>query len=281
MAGSARATRKLARAAARQTALKVSSKRAVGYVRVSTEEQASRGSGLEVQAGAIRSFADSQGFELVDIVTDAGASGATPPAERPGFVQVLAHAGTGGFVLLVWRFDRFSRNIRHALNTVQELLTPQNIELRSVTEAAIDTGSTMGRTIFSIFAGMAESERETITLRTKSGRLAKAQKGGIACGTPPFGYRRNGKGGFVVVEAEAAIVREIFALRADRLGLQLIADRLNSRGVRGRKGGIWRPGTVAAVLDNTKYRGALEYVFAQGEALTHVLVPGAVEAIVA
>jgi hypothetical protein len=52
------------------------SKKVLGYVRVSTEEQASKGHGLGAQERAIRAFADSQGFELIGIETDGGVSGA-------------------------------------------------------------------------------------------------------------------------------------------------------------------------------------------------------------
>ena len=280
MAISDRAARRMARAKASQAAQEATSKRAIGYVRVSTEEQANKGHGLQVQESAIRAFAESQGYELADVIGDHGVSGATPPPERPGFARVVDHAEAGGFVLLVWKFDRFSRNIRHALNTVQEVLTPRNVELRSVTEAAIDTGSTMGRMIFSIFAGMAEGERETITLRTKSGRLAKARKGGIACGTAPLGYRRREDGSLAVDEGQARTVRLIYELRRDGLRYQDIADKLNVEGLRGRDGGMWRKGSVGKILGNPKFKGSLEYLFTQGDELVHVHVPDTHEAIV-
>ena len=281
MAISDRAARRLARAKARQTAHEAIARRAIGYVRVSTEEQASKGHGLEIQDGAIRAFAESQGFELVDVVTDAGVSGASKPSDRPGFGQIVERASAGEFsILLVWKFDRLARNLRHAINTVHEDLNARDVELRSVTEAAIDTGSPMGRMIFSIFAGMAEGERETITLRTKGGRLAKARKGGVACGTAPIGYRRREDGSLEVVADQARTVRLIFDLRKDGLKLQDIADRLNAAGLRGRDGGLWRPGGICKVLGNEKYRGALEYLFTEGDGLVHVHVPGTHEAIV-
>src|SRR4051794_6963849 len=51
----------------------------VGYTRVSTEEQATAGHGLDVQERAIRSFCQSQNYELVHIISDAGISGAKRP----------------------------------------------------------------------------------------------------------------------------------------------------------------------------------------------------------
>jgi hypothetical protein len=64
------------------------------------------------------------------------------------------------------------------------------------------------------------------------------------------------------------------------LHLHQIADRLNAIGAKGRRGGEWRRGTVAYVLENEKYRGALEFLFTQGEGLEHVHVPNTHQAIV-
>lgn len=281
MAGSARAARRMAKARQRQVSQQAAARRAIGYARVSTDEQAEKGFGLETQDGAIRAFAESQGYELAEILVDRGISGATVPGERPAFSRILAMAGEGGFVLLVWKFDRLARNLRHAVMTVHDELLARDIELRSVTEAAIDTSTSLGRMLFSILAALAEGERETITLRTKSGRLAKARKGGVACGYAPIGYRRRPDGSFAVVEEEAAIVRRIFALRAEGRLLHEIGDLLNAEGHRGRRGGLWHAGTVGYVLDNQIYRGAREWLFEDaGGAIEHVHVPGAVEAIV-
>ena len=63
--------------------------RALGYLRVSTEEQAASGHGLDTQEKSVRAFAESQGYELVAVLTDPGVSGATRPADRPSFGQAL------------------------------------------------------------------------------------------------------------------------------------------------------------------------------------------------
>ena len=87
MTGSDRVKR-LRRNAKRQAAVQLSlSQKALGYVRVSTDEQAAAGYGLEAQEHAIRAFAESQGYELVDVILDAGVSGSTRPSDRPGFEQ--------------------------------------------------------------------------------------------------------------------------------------------------------------------------------------------------
>src|SRR4051794_18505027 len=118
--------------------------KAVGYIRVSSEEQAVNGHGLEVQQRAIRAFAQSQGYELLDVVADPGISGARAPAERPGFRRVLKLAADRAFsLLLVWKFDRLARSLLFSVTTVNELQERHGVVLRSVTEP-IDTRKIVG-----------------------------------------------------------------------------------------------------------------------------------------
>jgi DNA invertase Pin-like site-specific DNA recombinase len=256
--------------------------RALGYLRVSTEEQAATGHGLEAQEKSVRSFAESQGYELVEVLTDPGVSGATRPADRPAFGRALELAAAGAFdVLLVAKIDRLSRDIRHAMTTVSDLAEQHEVAFRSVTESVIDTSNPMGRTFFAIFAGMAENERFVIRDRTAGGRVAKAGKGGFAGGQAPYGYAKDLEGGLRIVPEQARIVRRIYQERRRKRTLQAIADGLNAEGIPSPKGGRWAVSTVAYVTDNPKYRGAVEYLFRWNGAEQHVLQPGAHEAIVA
>jgi len=234
--------------------------KAVGYVRVSTDEQASAGYGLDAQEKAIKAFAESQGYELIEIVQDAGISGATRPEERPGFCRIIQLAEEKAFsILLVWKFDRLARHLGYAVTTVNQL-QDMGIALRSVTEP-IDTSSPMGQTIFAVLAGMAAQERLTIIQRTLAGKKEKASRGGFAGGPAPLGYARDKDGGLRVVAEEADTVRRIYTLRKQGLKLQEIADILNAEGVPTKRGGRWYPGTVRYILDNPKYQGYVEYYF--------------------
>src|SRR5215207_10258929 len=106
-AGSRRVQRRLARKTSEASAASLVATKAVGYIRVSTEEQAERGHGLEGQDRAVRAFAESQGYDLLEVVRDAGVSGATRPSERDGFRGALALAAERAVsVLIVWKFDR-------------------------------------------------------------------------------------------------------------------------------------------------------------------------------
>ncbi len=229
----------------------------------------------------MRAFAESQGYELVDVISDPGVSGATRPAERPGFTRVLELAAAGAFtVLLVYKFDRLAREIRYAVTTVSELAEQHDVVIRSVTEP-IDTATPMGRTLFAILAGMAENERFAIRDRTAGGRTTKATKGGYAGGRVPYGYALDGEGHLTVVPDQARIVRRIFAERRRKRTQKQIAEGLNADGIPAPRGGRWHQARVGYIADNPKYRGLVEYLFRWSGTETHVLQPGAHEAIVA
>lgn len=233
--------------------------RVIGYTRVSSDEQAEYGSGLDYQAEAIENFAMSQGYDLLAVISDPGISGATLPDKRPGFSQVIAMAEDEKFdVLLVWKFDRLARHLVYAVQTVA-WLQEYGVDLRSITEP-IDTTSPIGQVIFSVLAGMASMEREAITERTRAGRVKKAERGGYAGGVAPLGYKRTERG-LELVEHEAKIVRLIYQLHNQGLSLRAIAKRLTAEGYRTKKNRKWYASTIAAVLDNAKYSGKVEYVF--------------------
>jgi len=278
--GSKRIARLKQKAKAVETVRAAVAHKAVGYIRVSSEEQAATGFGLTTQEAAIRAFAESQGYEMLEVVTDAGISGATRPSERPGFGRIVELAEAGAFsVLLVWKFDRLARQIVYAVTAANDLSERLGVNLRSVTEP-IDTATPMGRTVFAILAGMAEQERAVITERTFLGRREKANRGGFAGGPAPLGYDRDHQGGLVVNEDTAATVRSIFEQRKDGATLGAIATGLNDAGVATARGGRWWPATVRYVLDNPKYRGEVEYLFSWTGAETHIVRQGDHEAIV-
>jgi DNA invertase Pin-like site-specific DNA recombinase len=248
--------------------------KAVGYVRVSSDEQAASGFGLATQEAAIRAFATSQGYELVDVITDAGVSGATRPADREGFGRLVGMADRGEFaVILVWKFDRLARQIVYAVTAANDLQEKHGAQLRSVTEP-IDTATPMGRTVFAILAGMAEQERAVITERTFLGRREKASRGGFAGGAAPIGYQRDKEGGIIPDEETVETVKRIFRLRKHGTTLQGIADALNGDGTPTARGGKWWPATVRYVLDNPKYRGQVEYLFSYRGKEVHIVQPG-------
>ncbi|MCP4308908.1 MAG: recombinase family protein [bacterium] len=101
--------------------------------------------------------------------------------DRPGLMSCLK-ALRKGDVLMVWKLDRLGRNLRHLVNTVQDL-ADRGIGFRVLAGqgANIDTTTAGGKLVFGIFAALAEFERELIRERTKAGlesARARGRKGG-------------------------------------------------------------------------------------------------------
>jgi len=98
--------------------------------------------------------------------------------DRPGLTACLK-ALREGDVLVVWKLDRLGRDLRHLVNTVQDLCD-RGIGLRVLTGqgAQLDTTTTAsGRLVFGTFAALAEFERELIRERTMAGLKAARARG--------------------------------------------------------------------------------------------------------
>ena len=158
--------------------------KAIGYIRVSTEEQAREGISLENQRGKIGAYCDLNDLELIGIVEDAGRSG--KDLNREG-VQTLLNLVKGRKVdaIVVYKLDRLSRRVKDTL-TIMDAIDKKGIAFHSINER-IDSKSATGRFFLNIVASMAQWERDTISERTKDALQLKVRKGERA-GQLPYGW---------------------------------------------------------------------------------------------
>lgn len=150
-------------------------KRVALYVRVSTSKQESTGrfQTTESQINDLTKLASFKNYEIVQIYQDVGISGTL--SNRPALDQLMADAELGKFdAVMVWRFDRFARNIKHLLQGL-EFFKSKNIDFLSLSEN-IDTSSSIGMMVFTILGAVAQFERDMISERVKAGlRNARAK----------------------------------------------------------------------------------------------------------
>jgi DNA invertase Pin-like site-specific DNA recombinase len=139
----------------------------VGYMRVS---KADGSQVTDLQRDALLTA----GLDTRHLYEDA-ASGKRD--DRPGLAACLK-ALRKGDTLIVWKLDRLGRDLRHLVNTVDDL-NQRGIGLKVLTGhgAAIDTTTPSGKLVFGIFAALAEFERELIVERTKAGMAAARARG--------------------------------------------------------------------------------------------------------
>jgi len=99
--------------------------KAIGYVRVSTQEQAREGISLEVQEERITNYCNYKGYELTEVIKDEGISGGRN-REREGFVNILNRVEQNGCdAIVLYSLERISRDMLTLLCLEKLLMTPK------------------------------------------------------------------------------------------------------------------------------------------------------------
>ena len=216
--------------------------KAIGYVRVSTDEQAKSGLGLEAQIAKIKAYAELFDIELTEIIMDEGISGKT--LDREGLqraIKILKDKKAEGMVIA--KLDRLTRNVADLGTLVSTVF--DKAELYSVSEQ-INTKNAAGRLVLNVLVSVAQWERETICERTKDALQAKKARGEKTGGNVPFGFNViNGK--LVKNEEEQSIINEIKNLKNKGLSLRKIAGILNEKGIVTKNGKAWTAAQIQRI----------------------------------
>lgn len=218
---------------------------AIGYIRVSTQEQADSGLGLEAQKARIEAYCVAQGWKLVSLFTEEGVSAKT--LQRPALTAAI-DALRPGRVLVALKLDRMTRSVRDVY-TLDEMTEGRGAAWVSIVEK-IDTTTAAGRMFRTMLAAFAEFEREQTAERTCAALLAKKARG-ERLGTTPLGYRTVETPEGRRVEAdieEQKTVRMARELRGAGLSLRAIARELTEAGRPTKRGGRWQAETVAYLI---------------------------------
>src|SRR6478736_6115435 len=216
------------------------------YTRKSTEYNLELAfNSLDAQREACEAYIKSQaheGWRLIPGRYDDGAfSGAS--LDRPALQQLLAEVRAGKIdIVLVYKVDRLTRSF--------------------------NTSSSMGRLTLNVLLSFAQFERELIGERVRD-KIAASKRKGIWVGGPvPLGYAAVDKK-ILVVPAEAAAVRTIFARYHELGSVRALAQDLDRRGIRSKSrrrstgrtvgGGRFGVGALAYLLKNRFYIGEVVY----------------------
>ena len=226
--------------------------RAIGYVRVSTEEQATEGLSLEAQKERLAAYCHAQGWRLVAVFEDAGVSAST--LRRSGLEEALAAVeDRGADVLLALKLDRLTRSVV-GLYQLVERCDKAGVRLAAVQDA-LDTGSANGRMVTSILAVLAQWEREIVSERTAAA-LAHKKRNREHVGLPPYGFRIGADGRLEANADELATIQRMKRLRRRGATLQAIADKLNDEGVSARRGKWGKTSVSRLVREHLRTRKA-------------------------
>ena len=213
----------------------------IGYIRVSTEEQAQSGLSMDNQREKIAALAGLHDWNLVGMIEDPGFSAGT--TNRPGLQEVLSQVRSRKVkAVIILKLDRLTRNQKDLLSLL-EVFNRYGVRLVSVSEQ-LDTNSASGRFFISMLGGISEWEKGVISERTGAAidQLRKEKKKFTR--HPPLGWRFDGSGRMIKHDPEQKTLRVIHELHADGLSLRKIGEELLGRGMTPRNGKGWSTSVI-------------------------------------
>lgn len=219
--------------------------KAIGYVRVSTEEQAKEGVSLDNQRRKIELYSDINDMNLISIISDEGIS--AKDLNRPGIQNLLKMVSNREVdAVIIYKLDRMFRDTIDALKT-SRLFEKKGIALHSINEK-LDTHSAVGKFYFTLIASLAEMERNIISERTSDAmqamRLRREHTGNVA-----YGFNLCSDGKHVEPDPiEQSTLCFMGELRDKGLSYRAIAAQLNEMGYTTRKGTKWQHNYVHRML---------------------------------
>jgi DNA invertase Pin-like site-specific DNA recombinase len=205
---------------------------AVGYCRVSTDQQGESGHGLAAQKTAIHAECQRRGWEFATMYADIGSGGSTKGRSDLARCLEVLDAGEAD-VLVVAKLDRLARSTLDFAQLVQR--ARDNRWALDAIDIGVDTSTPNGSLVANIIMALAEWEREIIGGRTRDA-LAAARQRGVQLGRPA----RLPKG----------TADTIVLLRSEGRSYHDICKTLNANGVPTAHGGAkWWPSSARSVFE--------------------------------
>ena len=205
--------------------------RAIGYCRVSTDEQGRSGLGLESQRDTIERETSRRGWTLEHVYTDVASGKSLRRRHEMSDALAALRDGTAD-VLVVAKLDRLSRSV----SDFAAILARSNAEQweLNICDLGVDTTTPSGKMVAQIMMVLAEWEREMIGDRTKAA-LQVARSRGTRLGRP--------RG------VTTDTLRLIRILRESGKSYAAIASALASEDIPTAQGGQWQAATVRKLYE--------------------------------
>ena len=224
------------------------------YCRVSTDKEDQLNS-LETQKAFFLEYTKRTGDNLIKLYADEGISG-TKIKNRKEFQRMLADAEKGLFDMVVVKdISRFARNTVDLLQSVRKLKA-LGIETQFLTANMTSMGNS--EFVLTIFGALAQEESANTSKRIKFGKKMNAEKGRVP--NIVYGYDKTIGDYFnlSINEEEAKVIRQMYKWYTEEgFGGAKIANMLNERGVKTKRGNNWSQNSVCRILTNEIYTGKI------------------------
>jgi DNA invertase Pin-like site-specific DNA recombinase len=211
--------------------------KAHAYLRVSGKGQVD-GDGFTRQLKAIREYAAAHDVKIVKVYREEGVSGTTESANRPAWSELMTALHSNGVrVVLIEKLDRLARDLM-VQETIIADLRKYGFELVSVAEPDLMANDPTRILVRQMMGAVAQYEKSQIVLKLRGARMRMRAKVGRCEGRKPFGF----------YPGEALALERTKSLRAEGLGFDRIAAKLNEDGVSTRTGRPWHGVVVNRIL---------------------------------
>jgi site-specific DNA recombinase len=232
------------------------------YIRVSTDEQAAKGTSIPYQKERLEQYCTLTGYSIVKCFAEDFS--AKNFDDRPEFNRLLAFLRLNkGLVqkLLVVRWDRFSRNAPEAYNMISKL-AKMGVEVNAI-EQPLDLNVPENKMMLAFYLAAPEVENDRRAMNTTNG-IRKNKRQGRWLGTAPLGYKnqRDGQNKPIIVKSEhAPLVRKAFELFATgNYPIEALRKKMNAEGLKHSRNQFWR------MLRNPVYCGQIKLKAYRNEA---------------
>src|SRR5262245_50623122 len=211
--------------------------KAHAYLRVSGKGQVD-GDGFPRQLKAIREYAAAYSMKIVNVYREEGVSGTKDSADRPAWTELMTALHFNGVcVVIVEKLDRLALDLM-VQETIIGDLRKHGFELVSVAEPDLMANDPTRILVRQMMGAVAQYEKSQIVLKLRGARIRKRAKEGRCEGRKPYAY----------YEGETAALDRIKALRAEGMGFDRVAARMNAEGISTRTGKPWHGVVINRIL---------------------------------
>jgi site-specific DNA recombinase len=234
-----------------------------GYVRVSTETQAEKGYGKDVQENAIKEYCNTKGLQLIEIFKELGVSGAL--LERDGLTELLAALSDNGVKKVIvmntsrlWREDTAKVLIKRDLQKINAQIV--SIEQKDYNIYSKEPNDFLVNGMMEL---LDQYDRLSINKKLAKGRRQKARSGIKACGNAPIGYKWKHEGVekplVVTDEEKATVVHVIFKSYLELKSIARVQRHLCELGYKTQQGKEFSTMAIRNILTNRFYLGEVRH----------------------
>lgn len=228
--------------------------RAVLYLRQSVSRDDSIS--IELQEIAGRDYCAQHGYDVVAVEVDAGMSGRNW-SKRPAVQRVMEMVeAKSADVIVLWKWSRLSRN-RKDWAVAADRVDIAGGRIESATEP-IDTATASGRFARGVMTEYAAFQSEQIGEQWQEVFARRANLGLPPTGSIPWGWEKTDDG-VTITSENASIIRAMYQLYSEGRGLVYIANWLNARGIRTKRGMTWQFASVRSCLESPFHAGYITY----------------------